>query len=85
MKGIHLDDKSAGGETRTLMDRSPGDFESPASTNFTTPAWTLKFYEKNGSMSRRKNFEWESKKTRLKREMVRATIEMRFLNLKNDL
>jgi len=36
-------------------------------------------------MSRRKNFEWESKKTRLKREMVRATIEMRFLNLKNDL
>ena len=28
----------AGGETRTLMDRSPGDFESPASTNFTTPA-----------------------------------------------
>ena len=28
----------AGGETRTLMDLSPGDFESPASTNFTTPA-----------------------------------------------
>ena len=28
----------AGGETRTLMDVSPEDFESSASTSFTTPA-----------------------------------------------
>ncbi len=29
----------AGARNRTEMDLRPGDFESPASTSFTTPAW----------------------------------------------
>ena len=37
----------AGGETRTLMDLRPEDFESSASTSFTTPALGS-FYIKTG-------------------------------------
>ena len=33
-----LEITGAGGETRTRTGRTPGDFESPASTNSTTPA-----------------------------------------------
>ena len=37
---------SAGGRNRTDMDLRPGDFESPASTSFTTPAFIEKIMAK---------------------------------------
>ena len=36
--------KSAGGRTRTDMELPPEDFESSASTNFTTPANAVEIY-----------------------------------------
>ena len=38
-----LDEFGAGGGSRTRMEQAPGDFESPASTNFTTPARQLRY------------------------------------------
>ncbi len=44
----------AGGETRTRMGESPEDFESSASTNFTTPAQITLYYLKLERMSTEK-------------------------------